>query len=220
MTISVTDFGEAASRVESLTSQHGGFIARSQFGGYSGSTRRGHWTLRVPVAQYRTLVNALSQIGELQEQRETSEEVTAEFFDLEARVRNKQQEEQRLLDHLDQTTKGLSEILIIEKELARVRSDVERIQGRLKLLADQTSLSTIDLTLTEIETFVPAESPTFVTRWQRTWHNSLETLVGIGQVIVLVATAMFPWLLTIALLLLAPLTANALRRRWLNAASQ
>lgn len=214
--IEVADFGDAVSEVESLTSQCGGFIASSQLGGFSRSTRQGQWTLRVPVMQYRPLVNALIQIGELQEQQETSDEVTSEFFDLEARVRNKQQEEQRLLDHMTETTRALPDILVIEKELSRVRSEVERLQGQLKFLADQTSLSTIDLTLKEIEPFVPAERPTFVTRWQRTWQNSFESLVGIIQGIVLLVTAIFPWLLTLIALCMLPLAAHSVRRR-LNA---
>ena len=117
---------------------------------------------------------------------------------------------------MTETTRALPDILVIEKELSRVRSEVQRLQGQLKFLADQTSLSTIDLTLKEIDPFVPAESPTFVTRWQRTWQNSFESLVGIIQGIVLLVTAIFPWLLTLIALCMLPLAAHSVRRR-LNA---
>ncbi|MEZ6052076.1 MAG: DUF4349 domain-containing protein [Planctomycetaceae bacterium] len=73
--IEVTDWGDAVMEVESLTAECGGFIASFRLGGYSRSTRQGQWTLRVPVMQYRPLVNALIQIGEVQEQQETTDEV-------------------------------------------------------------------------------------------------------------------------------------------------
>ncbi len=212
--IDVTDFGEAAAGVESLISRHGGFVASSRLGGQSGSTRSGQWTLRVPVGRYRAFVNELTHLGELREQHETSKEVTAQFFDLEARVRNKQQEEQRLLTHLDKTTRQLPEILAIEREISRVRGEIEQMQGRLKLLADQTSLSTIVLTISEIETFVPAVSPTFPTRITRAWAGSTETLLSVLEGIAVFATAAVPWIAVLALFgaVLLPITL-AIRRR-------
>ena len=146
--------------------------------------------------------------------RVDAEEVTAQFFDLEARVRNKQQEEQRLLTHLDKTTRQLSEILTIEREISRVRGEIEQMQGRLKLLADQTSLSTIDLTISEMETFVPAVSPTFPTRIARAWNGSTETLLSVLGGLAIFAPAAFPWIAVLALFgaVFLPVTL-AIRRR-------
>ncbi|MGD9853679.1 MAG: DUF4349 domain-containing protein [Planctomycetaceae bacterium] len=212
--IDVTNFGDAAAGVESIISQHGGFVASSRLGGQSGSTRSGQWTLRVPVQRYRSFVNELAHLGELRELNETSQEVSDEYFDLEARVRNKQQEEQRLLKHLDETTRQLPEILTIEREISRVRGEVEQMQGRLKLLADQTSLSTVELAIAEIETFVPAVSPTFAIRITRAWNGSTETLLNVLQGIAVGVTAVFPWItvLTIFGAVLLPIVV-AVRRR-------
>jgi hypothetical protein len=218
--IDVTDFGEAAAGVEAAVSRHGGFVASSRLGGQSGSTRSGQWTLRVPVERYRPFVNELAGLGELREQNETSKEVTAEFSDLQARIRNKQQEEERLLTHLNETARQLPEILTIEKELSRVREEVERMQGRLKLLADQTSLSTVDLTVTEIETFVPAETPGFVTRIRRAWNGSTETLLTVLQGLAILIVALFPWLVVFGLLGAVFLPIGIMIRRRLHAPAQ
>ncbi|MCA9078621.1 MAG: DUF4349 domain-containing protein [Planctomycetaceae bacterium] len=219
LSVDVDDFSEATRKVESLVGEHGGFIADSQIGGSAGSIRRGTWTIRVPVDHYRELVAALTDLGELKEQCESSEEVTAEYFDLEARVRNKQQEEQRLLKHLDETTRQLPEILTIERELSRVRSEVERLQGRLKLLADQTSLSTIDLTIKETEPFVPAVIPTFATRLEETFHGSLESLLGVIQGLTLIAAAMLPWLVTLFIVAGLPFVLSFVVRRWIGSSA-
>jgi hypothetical protein len=218
--IDVTDFSEAASAVDAAVSRHGGFVASSRLGGESGSTRNGHWTLRVPVERYRPFVNELAGLGELREQNETSKEVTAEFSDLQARIRNKQLEEERLLTHLNETARQLPEILTIEKELSRVREEVERMQGRLKLLVDQTSLSTVDLAVAEIETFVPAESPGFVTRIHRAWNGSTETLLAFLQGLAILSVALFPWLVVFGLLGALILPIALLIRRRLHAPAQ
>ena len=84
-------------------------------------------------------------LAELQNRNEDSQEVTAEFYDVQVRIRNKQREEERLLEHLADSTGDLEDILTVEKEIARVRTEVEQLQGRLRVLQDQTSLSTVTL---------------------------------------------------------------------------
>ena len=211
LSVDVVEFGEAAREVDREVVAHSGFITSSWRGGQSGATRSGTWTLRVPVDRYRALVDAVTQLGELRDHRETSQEVTDEFYDLEARIQNKQQEEQRLLAHLDETARNLQEILTIEQELNRVRGEVERMQGRLRLLADKTSLSTIHLSLQEIETFVPAAAPTFATRIDRAWRGSLESLMSVSQSAAIGLTGAAPWAVT--LIVIGFLPAQWLRRR-------
>lgn len=212
--INVEDFSAAAASVERLVASHNGFVTASQRGGASGTSRSGNWTLRVPVEEYRALLAALGELGELIDQQETSQEVTEEFYDLEARIANKQQQEQRLLTHLDETARNLQEILTVEGELGRVREEIERMQGRLRMLADRTSLSTIQLSLSEIEKFVPAAAPTFDTRIERSWNASIEAVTGLLQWIAITVVGLIPWLSVMgvaALLALPP--ALWLRRR-------
>ncbi|MBX3436821.1 MAG: DUF4349 domain-containing protein [Planctomycetaceae bacterium] len=211
--IDVVNFSDAAAGVESIVSRHGGFVATSRLGGRSGSTRSGQWTLRVPVERYRSLVNDLGRLGELREQHETSNEVTAEFFDLQARIRNKQQEEQRLLKHLDETTRQLPEILTIERELSRVRGEVEQMQGRLKMLADQTSLSTVEVTIAETVPFVTAETPTFGARVERAWVGSTGTLLALLMGLAILATVFFPWIAALGVIVAVVLPIVVLFRR-------
>src|SRR5690606_3633169 len=95
--------------------------------------------------------------------------------------------------------------------------EIERMQGRLRLLADRTSLSTIQLTLSEIETFVPAAAPTFDTRIERSWNASIEAVTGLLQWIAITVVGLVPWLavLGVATLFMLP-PALWLRRRYRN----
>jgi hypothetical protein len=125
--------------------------------------------------------------------------VTEEFFDLEARIRNKQEEEKRLLKHLSESTGKLEDILAVERELSRVRGEVEQMQGRLRFLAKRAEMSTITIEATEWKDFMPPAPATLQTQIGRTFFRSVESLADFGRAVLLIAVAIAPWLPLIAL---------------------
>jgi hypothetical protein len=82
------------------------------------------------------------------EKQITAEDVTEEFVDSQAKLHNLQRTELRLLQHLNQTAR-LSDILLVEREVNRVRGEIEQLQGRLRFLEHRIAFSTITLTLSE-----------------------------------------------------------------------
>ena len=119
------------------------------------------WKIRVPVEKFDSLLAILTQLGELQQTHTESEDVTQEYYDIEARIANKQKEEKRLQKHLDESTGKLEDILAVERELTRVRGEIEQMQGRIRYLSNITALSTITLTATEIKTTPRPRHPHF-----------------------------------------------------------
>lgn len=199
----VEQFDPVPAQVEQLAQAHGAFISNSSIDTASGRPRSGTWTIRVPVGRYAQLLQAADELGELQRRTEDSQEVTAEYFDVQTRLRNKEREEERLLEHLASATGTLEEILAVEKELARVRTESEQLAGRLRMLNDLTSLSTVTIHVSEIRGYVPVESPTFATRIGRVWSQSLAGLLDVGQGLVLAAVALIPWAIVCAIPTLA-----------------
>jgi hypothetical protein len=193
----VEDFASVAQKIESLAAGQGGYVANSKIDGATGAPRTGFWKIRVPSSRYSDFVTRVTELGELESQNQDSQEVTAEYADLEARIRNKQQEETRLLGHLTDSTGNLNETLTVEKELSRVREEIERMQGRLALLQDQTAMSTVSVRITEVQPFVPAANPSFASRVAMTWNASLLSLRTFGEGLAIAGTACAPWLLTI-----------------------
>ncbi|MFN3648710.1 MAG: DUF4349 domain-containing protein [Armatimonadota bacterium] len=186
-----------------LVDSHGGFVASSDTQGVSGQSRVGVWTVRVPSGRYGSFLDGVRKLGEVQRIQSDSDDVTEEFVDLEARLSNKKTEEDRLLRHLRESTAKLSDILAVERELSRVREEVERIEGRLRLLKDQTSLSTVTLTAREVGDYVPESRATFATRAGRTFNSSIGTLGETVQMGALLVIALAPWTLVAALLALS-----------------
>lgn len=190
----VPNYDEAAKQVAQLIEDHGGYVAQSEFGGTSGERRRAVWVARVPVEKYEAMLDAVAGIGELQTKKIESEDVTDQFIDVEARLKNKQAEEQRLLEHLKNSTGKLEDILAVEKELSRVRGEIEQAQGRINYLRKATAYTTITLTLYERKDYVPPTAPSYATTLGRTFGDSLDTLMSFFKGLLLVAVALVPWL--------------------------
>ncbi len=175
------------------------YVADSERTGSAGATRHGTWKVRVPVDAYDAFVKGVVALGELVSLKADSQDVSEEYFDLDARTAAKKVEETRLLKHLTDSTGKLDEILTVERELSRVRSEIERMQGRLRGLANLSSLATVTINANEIKGYVPPQSPTLGTRLARTFFTSLETLQQFGEAVLIFLAALAPWLPLIAL---------------------
>ncbi|HEV3120095.1 MAG TPA: DUF4349 domain-containing protein [Gemmataceae bacterium] len=191
----VTDFDKAEDELVRLISQFkGAYIAQADVNGSAGSPRRGHWKVRLPERDLDAFRQAVVKLGVPERNAVDSQDVTEEYYDLDARIKNKKVEEQRLLKHLEKSTARLEEILTVEREIARVRGEIEQQEGRLRLLANLTSLTTASITAKEIKNYVPPQAPTFTSNIASTFSASFDLLMNLGKAVVLCVVALTPWL--------------------------
>jgi hypothetical protein len=194
--LTVEDFAKTEPQVERLVQGAGGYIAEMELLGSPGSPRSARWTVRIPVERFEKFVRDIAQLGELEKNQRKSEDVTEKYYDIEARIKNKKVEEERLVKLLADATGKLEEILKVEGELSRVRGEIEQLQGVLRVLQNLTSLTTVTITIQERKDYKPAEpaAPSFGTTVARTFQSSVDNLIAVGKAIVLVAVAIAPWL--------------------------
>lgn len=192
--LAVENLAPAQQKLMALVQKFNGYVAEENVGGSSGAPRTGRWKVRVPADGYNGFMGAVSKVGEVQTISSRSEDVSAEFYDVEARLRNKRVEENRLIEHLKNTTAKLADILLVEREISRVRGEIEQMQGRLRVLADLTALTTVTVTLNEIKDYVPPAPPTFATQIARSFSSSLGALTDFCKSVVLSLVALAPWL--------------------------
>jgi cell division protein FtsL len=193
----VADLDEAIRSIHKLVEEERGFISKSDVRGSVGDHREASFTLRVPSAKFSSIVASIAALGETVSVKSDSQDVTEEFVDLESRIKNKQTEEKRLLEHLQKSTGKLEEILKVEQEITRVRGEIEQMQGRITKLTNLTTLTTITVILRERKGYVPPTTPTYTTSLGRTIAESWSTLIGFFKWIGIVFAAITPWLIII-----------------------
>src|SRR5262245_3335880 len=189
----VTDFDTAGRDLLRLLDEHQGYVSKSDVGASSGERRRASWTLRVPVAKFRSFMNSAAKLGHAVAQRTDSQDVTDEFIDLEARLKNKREEEKRLLEHLQKSTGKLEDILAVEKELTRVRGEIEQAQGRLQKLSKLTEMTTVTVTMQERKDYLPPPAPTLGSSLSGPRAAWTAALVAVGKGLLLAGAALLPW---------------------------
>jgi len=192
--LTVEDFNPLPMQIEALAKEFGGYVSSATIFGAPGSPRSGEWTIRVPVEHYEAALVRARALGEIRRISSESKDVTEEYYDVDARIRNKKQEEARLLKLLEEAPGKLEEILAAEKELFRVRGEVEQLEGRLRVLSELTSLSTIHLEVYEAKQYTPEDTTTYPLRLRRAWKSSLDMLVLTAQNVSIGAVALAPWL--------------------------
>jgi len=202
ISLAVEKLNPAQQKLLTLVRQAKGYVAETEINGQTGAPRTGRWKVRVPVDGYQSFLDAVTKIGEVQTVNTGSDDVSEEYYDIEARLRNKRVEEQRLIDHLKKSTAKLSDILAVEKEISRVRGEIEQMEGRLRVLANLTSLTTLTITLNEIKNYVPPAPVTFGTEIARSFQSSLGGLINFGKGVVISLVALFPWLVVFAIIVI------------------
>lgn len=152
--IEVRDFDLAYQKLKDIISASSGFVSDSYIYITPSGKKRGTITTRVPQAKFSELIDTLSELGVVKSQVISSDDVTLEYTDLSSRLKNFKEEEKRLLALLSQA-QNVTEILLIEKELSRVRGQIEIIQGRLNYLNNKIDLATLTVILHEPEPLEP-----------------------------------------------------------------
>ena len=208
----VPDFAAAEEAVPHLVKLHGGYLAHSSIDRTSGERRSGNWQARIPVEQFELFLDALSILGVPENRSQTAQDVTEEFVDLDARISNKRRLEERILELLEKASDKIKDVIEVERELARVRGEIEQMEGRLRFLTNHTDLTTVTIFAREQRDYVPTETPTFLTRTKQAWSSSLLALRSFGEQSAVVVVVVFPWLLAV-FVVAAPAIWAARRRK-------
>ena len=200
LALDVKDFAETEWQIAALIKKTGGFVAQFREERPYGAQRGGRWTIRVPVPRFDEFVEEAGRLGISKSREITSEDVTEEFVDLTARLKNKQQLEARLLELVAKRGDEIKDVLALEAELSRVREEIERMQGRLRYLTDRVALTTVEIAAYERAEYEPPEAPTFAGKISQTFFDSLDELRKFGEALVLLVVAVAPWLLFLMIL--------------------
>ncbi|MGA7854872.1 MAG: DUF4349 domain-containing protein [Candidatus Acidiferrales bacterium] len=150
LSIVATNYDDANSAIERLAAAHGGYVEKLDAKAQTGSARELSATLRIPAKQLDGFLADLRKLGHVEEESRGNEEVSAHYVDLQARLKAARATEQRLIELLGTRTGKLSDVLEAERELARVRGEIESMQGENAVLVHRVSYATVELELSEV----------------------------------------------------------------------
>jgi len=138
----------AATLIESIAVSNGGFIQNSDIREVSEGVKSGSVSVRIPSANFTVVMEAIKKIAvKVNWESVNSSDVTAQYVDLEAQLKNYRAEEKQYQDIMVRAVK-IDEILNVASRLSDVRGRIERTEGQLNSLSRQVSMSVISVNLT------------------------------------------------------------------------
>ncbi len=147
--LEVDSLDTAIAQVRSLAARLGGHVSSSAIQAGRERVREASLEIRVPAVRFDEAIGGLDPLGTVEAVHVTAQDVGEEVVDVEARLGSARQLEQRLLEILRTRTGKLEDVLAVERELARVRAEIEGYEGRLRYLRGRIALSTLTVSLHE-----------------------------------------------------------------------
>lgn len=192
---------EGLRKITLAAESHGGFVVTSEFKQNPtapGAKPNQSVTVvaRVPSSAFAATLEQIRGVGDRVVQEKISgQDVSEEYLDVQARLRNKKALEGQFLDIMKQARK-VEDALEVQSQLADVRTDIERLEGRRRFLDNQSALSTITTTLQMPQPIIATSTSGFGATVKRAFGDSIDVaasilLFVIQAVIVLIPVAFF-----------------------------
>jgi anti-sigma factor RsiW len=203
LNISTADFDAARTAVDRIVRSHQGYVSSLNVSTERSAPRSLDAKLAVPAAQYEATLAELRTLGRVAQEQQSSEEVSSQIVDLDARLRNARETEAQLAEILRQRAGKVGDVLEVEKEMARVRGEIEVMAAEQKQLHDRVAFASIELNLGEEYKAQLGDSPSSVARRMRNalvdgYHTAADGLVNlfifaltVGPSLLLAGVALF-----------------------------
>lgn len=168
LVVKVKKLEEAQLKIEERVAKYGGYIVESNVYREESERMNANITVRVPEAHFQDFLrDTEATAAEVLERNVTGQDVTEEYVDLQSRLKSKRTVEERLLEFMKHASKT-EDLLKISADLAKVQEEIEQIVGKVKFLENQTSYSTISISLHENRVIVPSIDNQDLNTWEKT----------------------------------------------------
>ena len=190
-------FDQSFEAVIRAADQYGGDAVGSSTSTSDNGDIFGSVTVRVPVANFEDLLVGVGDIGTIRNRDVDSKDVSAEFTDLESRLRHLQAQERFYLGLFDKAD-SVEDAIRVQQQLDGIQGAIEKIQGRMNFLDDRTSFSTLTVELFEpgagAPLLEPEEPPTDRPTFARYWDTARDTFVNVVGAMLVVVVFLAPLL--------------------------
>lgn len=197
LNLEVRDAQEAAAELRQIADAHNGYVTSLNVYSYGDDRFRASATIRVAAEDFDAAFSALKELGKLQSQTTSAQDVTEEYIDLKARqtaLQNQLEQYNRIMEKAEE----VEDILKIQVEIERVQVELDRITGRMQYLENRVDYATISVDLYEPEP-VGAQ-----TGWSivEVLNDAIEGLLAMIAAIIIIFFTLLPVLLLGAIIFL------------------
>lgn len=151
--IEVENFDSSISKIKELAGNFEGYVTNSNMWTTSSDTKSGNITVKIPEKRFDEFGDSLGQIGTIKSKETSAYDVTEEYIDVQARLKNLKNQEKRYTELLDMA-KDVQDVLAIEAQLGRIRGEIESHEVRIKYLENTTTFGTFYINIYEPEKVV------------------------------------------------------------------
>jgi hypothetical protein len=199
--VTVKNVDASVRALREKTEQVGGYIADANVSGELDG-RAARLDLRVPANSLRAFLSAIAESGETASYQERAEDVTEQITDLHARLNNARLQEKRIGELMSAKTANLAETMEAERELARVRETIERLDAQDRTVTGRVAFATVHVGLSEARV-VSAAWQTPGKSLAEASSSGVQAAATLFMGIAMLAALCLPSLLPIALLVAA-----------------
>ncbi len=146
--IETAEHDNAVNTIRAIATGAGGYVESSSSYLTAQDKKQTTVTIKVPAAQFESSFAQIKALGKVKSESSSGQDVTRQYIDLTARLKNLQAEEKQLSEIMGMS-RNVTEVLAVEKELFRVRGEIESTQAQLNYLASVVDFSTITATVME-----------------------------------------------------------------------
>lgn len=154
--LEIVSFDDAVQKITAFANEEHGYVATTNSEKQANGKLRGQVIVKVQPENLDHFLQKVRALGELKNQTLGTEDVTKAYFDTDARLKNARVMEQRLIEMLKTKMGKVADLLQVEKELGRVREEIEKMQGELKYWDSQVQFATVTISLSEKDMEEPA----------------------------------------------------------------
>ena len=180
--VETTEFELTLEKLQGLVQQFGGFIESSSINGsnyYSQSrgyanNRSANYTIRIPSERFSELMGSLSTLGNVPYTYTYTENISARYYDVQARLTAYKTQEQRLLEMMEMA-ETVSDIVVIEDRLSELRYEIESLQSTLNSWDRQVSYSSVNVNISEVTVYTPEATLSYGQRLGLAVRNGLQS---------------------------------------------
>ena len=193
LTVETKAFEDSVTVLKQAVNSVGGYVEYSSL--YSGGrTQNAEYICRIPADRYGEFLESVSGAGSVVHTEESTEDATAQYVDMESRLKSLRTQEARLFELMEESG-SLEELLAVQDKLMEVQYQIESYTGQMKVLTNRIDYATVQVYLEEVEIYTPVE-PSFGEEIVDTFHDMLRSVKNGAEGFVLAVIYLIPlWII-------------------------